>query len=65
MQVTFDLDASWVGYGGPTSQISRPSAASLLQKKLVAALRRLVRDHCGFDCPEIEAIRVPSAPEWR
>lgn len=29
-----------------------------------AALRRLVRDHCGFDCPEIEAMRVPSAPEW-
>ncbi len=30
-----------------------------------AALRRLVRGHCGFDLPEIEAMRVPSAPEWR
>jgi N-hydroxyarylamine O-acetyltransferase len=30
-----------------------------------AALRRLVRDTCGFDCPEIEAIRVPSLPDWR
>jgi N-hydroxyarylamine O-acetyltransferase len=29
-----------------------------------AALRALVRDHCGFDCPEIETMRVPSAPEW-
>jgi N-hydroxyarylamine O-acetyltransferase len=29
-----------------------------------AALRRLVRDHCGFDCPEIEAMRIPSAPDW-
>jgi N-hydroxyarylamine O-acetyltransferase len=29
-----------------------------------AALRRLVRDYCGFDCPEIEAMRVPSLPEW-
>jgi len=28
------------------------------------ALRRLLADTCGFDCPEIEAIRVPSAPEW-
>ena len=30
-----------------------------------ADLRRLVRDYCGFDCPEIEAIRVPSLPDWR
>ena len=30
-----------------------------------AALRRLVRDTCGFDWPEIEAIRVPSVPDWR
>ena len=29
------------------------------------ALRRLVRDHFGFDCPEIEAMRVPSASDWR
>jgi N-hydroxyarylamine O-acetyltransferase len=29
------------------------------------ALRRLVRDYCGFDCPEIETMRVPSAPDWR
>jgi N-hydroxyarylamine O-acetyltransferase len=29
-----------------------------------AALRALVRDHCGFDCPEIEAMRVPSVPDW-
>jgi N-hydroxyarylamine O-acetyltransferase len=28
-----------------------------------AALRRLVRDYCGFDCPEIETMRVPSLPE--
>jgi N-hydroxyarylamine O-acetyltransferase len=27
-------------------------------------LRRLVRDYCGFDCPEIETMRVPSAPGW-
>jgi N-hydroxyarylamine O-acetyltransferase len=30
-----------------------------------AALRRLVQDACGFDCPEIEAIRIPSLPDWR
>ncbi len=30
-----------------------------------ADLRRLVRDTCGFDCPEIETMRVPSAPDWR
>ena len=30
-----------------------------------AALRRLVRERLGFDCPEIEAIRVPSEPDWR
>jgi hypothetical protein len=29
-----------------------------------AALRRLLRDTCGFDCAEIETIRVPSAPDW-
>jgi N-hydroxyarylamine O-acetyltransferase len=29
-----------------------------------AALRRLVQDYCGFDCPEIETMRVPSAPDW-
>ena len=29
-----------------------------------AALRRLVKVACGFDCPEIEAMRVPSAPDW-
>ena len=29
-----------------------------------AALRKLVRDTCGFDCPEVEAMRVPSAPDW-
>ena len=29
-----------------------------------AALRGLLRDTCGFDCPEIEAIRAPSAPDW-
>jgi hypothetical protein len=28
------------------------------------ALRRLVAKHCGFDCPEIEAMRVPTAPDW-
>jgi N-hydroxyarylamine O-acetyltransferase len=30
-----------------------------------AALRRLVQDYCGFDCPEIETMRVPSLPDWR
>jgi len=30
-----------------------------------AALRNLVREHCGFDCPEIETMRVPSLPDWR
>jgi N-hydroxyarylamine O-acetyltransferase len=30
-----------------------------------AALRRLVQNHLGFDCPEIEAMRIPSAPDWR
>jgi N-hydroxyarylamine O-acetyltransferase len=30
-----------------------------------AALRRLVRDACGFDCPEVETMRVPSEPDWR
>ena len=29
-----------------------------------AALRRLLRETFGFDCPEIEAIRLPSAPDW-
>lgn len=29
-----------------------------------ASLRRLVRETCGFDCPEIETMRVPSAPGW-
>lgn len=29
-----------------------------------AALRRLLRDTCGFDCPEIETISIPSAPDW-
>jgi len=29
-----------------------------------AALRDLVREHCGFDCPEIETMRIPSAPDW-
>ena len=29
-----------------------------------AALRKLARDHCGFDCPEIEAMRIPSLPDW-
>jgi N-hydroxyarylamine O-acetyltransferase len=28
------------------------------------ALRRLLRDTCGFDFPEVEAMRVPSAPDW-
>ena len=47
--------------------LGRPIRLDLdcLQKKIAAALRRLVRDHCGFDLPEIEAMRVPSAPEWR
>ena len=30
-----------------------------------AALRRLVAEHFGFDLPEIEALKVPSIPEWR
>ncbi len=30
-----------------------------------AALRRLVQHYCGFDCPEIETMRVPSLPDWR
>jgi len=30
-----------------------------------AALRKLVLDYCGFDCPEIEGMRVPSLPDWR
>jgi N-hydroxyarylamine O-acetyltransferase len=29
-----------------------------------AALRGLVREHCGFDCPEIETMRIPSTPDW-
>jgi len=29
-----------------------------------AALRRLVAGHFGFDMPEIDALRVPSVPEW-
>jgi N-hydroxyarylamine O-acetyltransferase len=30
----------------------------------LVALRRLLRDAAGFDWPEIEAIRIPSAPDW-
>jgi len=29
-----------------------------------AALRALVREHCGFDCPEIETMRIPALPDW-
>ena len=29
-----------------------------------AALRRLLREVLGFDLPEVEALRVPSLPEW-
>lgn len=29
-----------------------------------AALRALLRDHFGFDLPEIEQMRVPAIPEW-
>ena len=29
-----------------------------------AALRTLLADHCGFDLPELEALRVPTIPEW-
>jgi N-hydroxyarylamine O-acetyltransferase len=28
------------------------------------ALRALVREHFGFDLPEIESLRVPTIPEW-
>jgi N-hydroxyarylamine O-acetyltransferase len=28
------------------------------------ALRALVREHLGFDLPEIETLRVPTIPEW-
>jgi hypothetical protein len=27
-------------------------------------LRTFVREHLGFDLPEIETLRVPSIPEW-
>jgi N-hydroxyarylamine O-acetyltransferase len=30
-----------------------------------AELRRLVAAHLGFDCPEIETLRVPMLPEWK
>lgn len=39
-------------------------ATERFELKERAALRALVREHCGFDCPEIETMRVPSAPEW-
>lgn len=29
-----------------------------------AALRRLLVEHFGFDLPEVERLRIPSAPEW-
>jgi len=29
-----------------------------------AELRRLVQTHFGFDCPELETMRVPSEPGW-
>jgi N-hydroxyarylamine O-acetyltransferase len=29
-----------------------------------AALRSLLIKHFGFDLPEIDALRVPSIPEW-
>jgi N-hydroxyarylamine O-acetyltransferase len=29
-----------------------------------AALRHLLRERFGFDCPQVETMRVPSVPEW-
>jgi len=30
-----------------------------------AALRRLLVQHFGFDLPEVERLRIPSAPQWQ
>jgi N-hydroxyarylamine O-acetyltransferase len=27
-------------------------------------LRALLREHFGFDLPEVESLRVPTEPEW-
>ena len=29
-----------------------------------SALRKLLKDHFGFDLPEAETLRIPSVPEW-
>jgi N-hydroxyarylamine O-acetyltransferase len=45
--------------------IRQNGAASASRLGDRAELRRLVADHLGFDCPELETLRVPTASEWR
>ncbi len=42
----------------------RQGDASVSQLNDRVELRELVATRLGFDCPEIESLRVPSVPEW-
>jgi N-hydroxyarylamine O-acetyltransferase len=42
----------------------RHGATETLQLADRTALRAVVAEHFGFDLPELEAVRVPSIPEW-
>ena len=40
---------------------AEPTATELEDRK---ALRGLLREHFGFDLPEVESVAVPAIPEW-
>jgi N-hydroxyarylamine O-acetyltransferase len=44
--------------------VLRDNATEKYQLADRAALRTLVAGHFGFDMPELEALRVPTVPEW-
>jgi N-hydroxyarylamine O-acetyltransferase len=40
---------------------AEPTATELADR---TALRGLLREHFGFDLPEVESVAVPAIPEW-
>jgi N-hydroxyarylamine O-acetyltransferase len=44
--------------------IRRDGTEERFQLEDRAALRDLLRTHFGFDCPEVEDMRLPTVPEW-